>query len=271
MVAMISGCWITRGFTQGQPRSMALRRVRVLDRAVHLVRLVTEKLRDALNDSAFEFRNASMRSTEWTPTTRIPLSKSAQADNKSPMRALQTRRSRRPKLMTNNCSMALVATASCALASRVAIYFFSVSRLASQSRDWAWPFRSVSILPLIESPLILPLYLAVNLFPWTSRVTANEISSPLSLPSEISTSLFWPPRPGADSVPDTFSPSTFNLRVLFRSGPPFRPGVVHVQVPPGSDFLSWAWAAAPSARSAHAATCKSVVKAFCVIFIGYLV
>src|SRR6185369_14030144 len=80
-----------------------------------------------------------------------------------PMRILQQRRSRRPKLMTNNCSMALVATASCALASLVAIYFFSVSRLASQSRDWAWPFRSVSILPLIESPLILPLYLAVNL------------------------------------------------------------------------------------------------------------
>src|SRR5438128_10251139 len=170
-----------------------------------------------------------------------------------------------------HCSPALGATASCALASLVAIYFFSVSRFASQSRDWVWPFRSVSILPLIESPLILPLYLAVSLFPWTSRVTAKEISSPLSLPSEIATSLPCPPRPGADSVPVTLSPSSFNFRVLFRSGPPLRPGWLHVHVPVGSAFLSWAWATAPSARIAQAATLMRDVKAFCVLFIGYLV
>src|SRR5439155_7541117 len=47
-------------------------------------------------------------------------------------------------------------------------YFFSVSRLASQSRDWASPFRSNSIFPLMLSPLILPLYFWVNLFPLNS-------------------------------------------------------------------------------------------------------
>src|SRR5262245_37183054 len=149
-------------------------------------------------------------------------------------------------------------------------YFFSVSRFASQSRDWVSPFRSNSILPLIESPLILPLYLEVILFPWTSRVTAKESSSPLSLPSEIVTSLLWPPRPGADRVPVTLSPSSFSLRVLFRSGPPFRPGVVHVHVPEGSAFLSCAWATALSARIAQAVTLMRVIKAFWVLFIGYL-
>src|SRR5437867_9045898 len=80
----------------------------------------------------------------------------------------EPRRSRRPKNDQQNCSTVLAATASCALASLLAIYFFSVSRFASQSRDWGWPFRSVSTFPLIESPLILPLYLAVSLFPLTS-------------------------------------------------------------------------------------------------------
>ena len=37
-------------------------------------------------------------------------------------------------------------------------YFFSVSRLASQSRDCGWPFRSDSILPLMVSAVTLPLY-----------------------------------------------------------------------------------------------------------------
>src|SRR5439155_6773821 len=149
------------------------------------------------------------------------------------------RRSRRPKTQPTTFPLLWWRRLPCALASLVAIYFFSVSRFASQSRG-VWPSRPVSILPLIESPLILPLYLAVILFPWTSRVTSKEISSPLSLPSEIATSLLWPPRPGADRVPVTFSPSSFNFRVLFRSGPPLRPGVLHVQVPVGSAFLSWA-------------------------------
>src|SRR6266545_2965927 len=50
-------------------------------------------------------------------------------------------------------------------------FAFAASRFASQSRDCAWPSRSNSILPLIVSPLILPLYFVVTLFPLNSRVT----------------------------------------------------------------------------------------------------
>lgn len=47
----------------------------------------------------------------------------------------------------------------------------AASRLASQSRDCASPPRLNSILPLIVSPLSLPLYLLVTVFPPDSRVT----------------------------------------------------------------------------------------------------
>ena len=50
-------------------------------------------------------------------------------------------------------------------------YLAAGSFLATQSRVWAWPSRSVSDLPLMVSPLTLPVYFAVNLFPLNSRVT----------------------------------------------------------------------------------------------------
>src|SRR5262245_57665175 len=101
------------------------------------------------------------------------------------------------------------------------------------------------------SPETLPEYLAVNLFPLISRTTAKEISSPLILPSEISASRDCPPRPGAEMVPVTFSPSTFNLRVDLRASPPSRPGCDQVQVPEASAALR---CAAPTERKAAVAT-----------------
>ena len=41
----------------------------------------------------------------------------------------------------------------------VAAYF---SRLAVQSRDWAWPLRSDSVLPVMASAVTLPLYFMLN-------------------------------------------------------------------------------------------------------------
>jgi len=119
-------------------------------------------------------------------------------------------------------------------------YFLAVSRLASQSRDCVWPSRSVSIFPLMVSPVILPLYLAVTLLPWDSRVTVNEISSALTLPFSIGLSVAAPWRPAAARVPVSFSPSCFSLSVVFRSGPPSLPGMLQVQVPVESPLVSWA-------------------------------
>src|ERR1044071_371967 len=94
---------------------------------------------------------------------------------------------------------------------RVYLVSFAASRLASQSRDWDWPLRSNSILPLMESPLTFPEYLLVTLFPLNSRVTWKEISSPLILASAIGVSL---PRP--EIAPVSLSPSSFSLSVVSR-------------------------------------------------------
>src|SRR5437016_3889515 len=82
------------------------------------------------------------------------------------------------------------------------------------------------------------MYLNVRLVPLNSRLTVKETSSPLILPSSISVLVISPPWPGELRVPVSFSPSVFNFSVILRSGPPLRPGVVQVQVPVGSAFLS---------------------------------
>jgi len=60
------------------------------------------------------------------------------------------------------------------------------SRLASQSRVMASPFRSIEIFLVILVAATLPLYLAVMVLPFYSRVTENESSPSFSLPSAIS-------------------------------------------------------------------------------------
>lgn len=62
-------------------------------------------------------------------------------------------------------------------------YFFSVWRVASQSRVWVEPSRSDSLLPLMESPASLPSYLMTNLLPLNSRVIVKATSFVLNEPS----------------------------------------------------------------------------------------
>ena len=56
---------------------------------------------------------------------------------------------------------------------------YAFSRFASQSRDWVCPSRSNSTVPLIVSPLTLPLNFWVNFWPLNSRVTVNATSPSL--------------------------------------------------------------------------------------------
>ena len=59
-------------------------------------------------------------------------------------------------------------------------------RLATQSVEVFWPSRSRSVLPVIVSPLSVPLYLVVNFWPLNSRVTEKLTLLSLKVPSEIS-------------------------------------------------------------------------------------
>src|SRR5207248_1540759 len=110
-----------------------------------------------------------------------------------------------------------------------AVYFLSASslaRLASQSRERAWPLRpSLSILPLMVSPSTLPLYFWVILLPLFSRVTVKESSSPLILPSSILVSLSLRPM----RAPVSFSPSCLSFSLGSKVWP-FR-STFQVQVP----------------------------------------
>src|SRR5208283_2151755 len=62
-------------------------------------------------------------------------------------------------------------------------YFCS---FASQSRDWASPFRSNSILPLMEPFANVPEYLLVTVLSLNVRTTPNEMVVPVTLPSLMS-------------------------------------------------------------------------------------
>src|SRR5262245_34916093 len=118
------------------------------------------------------------------------------------------------------------------------VYF---ARSAFQSRD-----RSpTSVLPVIVSPLILPLYFTTTFSPLRSRVTWNFTSPSLKLASSIAISL--PSRPV--SVPVSLSPSSFSLSVdsIFS---PLR-SKLHFDVPSG--LASSAAAAAQAAIAIHSA------------------
>src|SRR5262249_54919624 len=102
-----------------------------------------------------------------------------------------------------------------------------LARLASQSRLWGWPPRSVSIFPLRVSPLTLPVYLVVVFCPLRSRVTLKETSPSLYLASSIAVSWLFRPT----MAPVNLSPSSFNLSVVSRVWPPCMTD--HFQVPVG--------------------------------------
>ncbi len=65
----------------------------------------------------------------------------------------------------------------------------------------------------MKSSPTLPEYFVVNEFPLNSRVTLNEISEPLTLPSLMSVEVL-PLRPGEVMEPVNLSPSTFKVSVL---------------------------------------------------------
>src|SRR5437016_10728097 len=123
------------------------------------------------------------------------------------------------------------------------------------------------------SPLILPLYLVVTWFPFISRTTLKETPSPVLVPSSISVTRTSPSRPGAPSLPVTLSPSDFSFRVILRSGPPLRPGMVQVQVPEGSAFLSSAFVCErkPSAKVPHRALIINDLGICCLNCIRHLI
>src|SRR5271154_3857212 len=78
------------------------------------------------------------------------------------------------------------------------------------------------------SPETLPLYLVLKELPWNSRTTVKEMSSPLTLPSVISTG---PPRP-PEIEPLSASPEAFRVRVTVCG--PLRPCVSYDHLPDGS-------------------------------------
>src|ERR1017187_7282943 len=119
--------------------------------------------------------------------------------------------------------------------------------LAFQSALCASPLRSNEIFPVIASPLTFPVNVWTNLVPFISRVTLNDTSSPVNLPSSMAIS---PLRP--DTTPANFPSPNFSLAYTCLV-PPSRAGTFHTQVPVGSTFLSSARTAITDANNRHAA------------------
>src|SRR5688572_13104973 len=144
----------------------------------------------------------------------------------------------------------------CAL-SAVRAYF---ERLATHSRFIVSPSRpGLTASPVIVSPAILPLYLVTNLLSPNCRSTVKAMTSPLMVPSAMSTLLVAPSRPGELTFPVSFPSFSVRVSVDSRGVPPPppplppRPCWVHFQVPLAS-------AAKTAADIKHAATKAAAVR-----------